>query len=178
MEVTSALLKRVRKKDEVAISELFYTISPTIMGIARKYTYSDFEADDILQESFMKILKNIKQFDPKKGQFKSWIHRITINEALQYLRKYINERMLFQEEIHEALLVEEELTEDTSGVEIMPMLDRLPVGKRTIFMLYAIDGYKHQEIADKLNISVGTSKSQYAKAKALVEEMFKVPALC
>jgi len=176
MAISEQLIERVKKKDDTAIRELFYSISPTIMGVARKYTYSDFEADDILQESFMKILKNIKQFDPQKGKFRNWISRITINEALQYLRKYINEKMLYQEELQEHLLVEEQLSDSLDTFEILSMLDKLPVGKRTIFMLYAIDGYKHHEIAEKLNISVGTSKSQYAKAKILVEKMFKVSA--
>lgn len=137
--------------------------------VALRYTKMQQEAEDIIQEAFIKVFKNIKGFreDSSLGY---WIKRIVINTALNHQRS----KLYLYPMVDVTEMVEtpsSELTiSDFSHKELLAMIKELPSGCQVIFNLYAIEGYKHHEIADMLQISEGTSKSQYARAKSLLKE--------
>lgn len=168
------LIKKCMQNNEKAVRKFFSLYAPFMMNIARRYVNSDFDADDILQEAFIKVLQNLGNYDKAKGEFKNWIAKIVVNESLMFIRKKDRDNKLFSESDENIKAVN-----DANGLsnlqysDLLALLDSLPDGKRIIFSMYAIDGYKHQEIAEKLGISEGTSKSQYAKAKAMLQAQMK-----
>ncbi len=158
---------------------LYERYAPKMMSICARYCANDAEAADILQEGFIKVFNNLQKLK-KPDQLESWIRGIMVNTALDTFRKKqthqgfemnLNE----QYDIGEA----ETITAQLSTDELLEIIQTLPEGYRLIFNLYAIEGYSHPEIAEELNISTGASKSQYARAKKLLQEKVKArnPAL-
>ena len=134
-----------------------------------RYALSDQEAEDMLQESFIKVFKNIGNFrgDSRLGY---WIKRIVINTALNHRRnKLYMYPMVDVEDMHRKTEYDQIMAE-YSYQDLLNMIGELPVGSRIVFNMYAIDGYSHKEIAEKLGISIGTSKSQYSRAKMLLQK--------
>lgn len=142
-----------------------------MMAVALRYSKSTLEAEDILQEGFIKVFENIEKFrgDSSLGY---WIKRIIINTALNHQRsKLYLYPMVDVEEIREGI---NSLSVDNLAVEdLMDLIQDLPTGCQVIFNLYAIEGYQHKEIAEMLEISVGTSKSQYARARKILMEQLE-----
>ncbi len=137
--------------------------------VALRYSKMQQEAEDIIQEAFIKVFKNIKGFrqDSSLGY---WIKRVVINTALNHQRS----KLYLYPMVDVTEMVETPSSELTisnfSHQELLEMIKELPSGCQVIFNLYAIEGYKHHEIAEMLKISEGTSKSQYARAKSLLRE--------
>jgi RNA polymerase sigma-70 factor (ECF subfamily) len=127
-------------------------------------------AGDILQETFITVFEKIAQYDPSKGAIDTWINRIAINTALKALRKkqtaLVDIDLL--PDIADEVPDENTTMDDISEEYLLGLIQALPVGYRTVFNLYVIDGFGHQEIADTLGISPQTSKSQLFKAKAML----------
>lgn len=120
------------------------------------------DAEDVMIQGFYKVFSKLEQFN-SAGSFEGWIRRIMVNESLMYLRK---ENMnLSIERVKEAPSKEANAEQRIAESEILALLNKLPTGYRTIFNLYAIEGYSHKEIAAQLGISVNTSKSQLIKAR-------------
>lgn len=143
------------------------------MGICLRYCKSRDEAEDVLLEGFMTIFSEAHTFR-KDGAFEQWMKRIMINTAINNYRK--NLKHYFHAdiaEIDEHTLIKSETLENYSARELMKLLDELPEGYRMIFNLYAVEGYKHREIAKMLDISVGTSKSQLSKARKMLQGKVK-----
>jgi RNA polymerase sigma factor (sigma-70 family) len=127
-------------------------------------------AKDILQEAFIKIFRNIDSFD-RKGSLKGWMKKIITNTAIDHYRKNCNEAQFIPiENIVHPSSNEESVASILNTNDIISQVNRLPDGARMIFQLYAIEGYSHKEIAELLNISVGTSKSQINRAKQLLQQ--------
>ena len=121
-----------------------------------------------LQDTFIKVFDKIHQFDPRKGKLESWIRRIAINLALNAIR---DKKMTFVEAKMDIPQEEENPAfQDLSEEKILGLIGELPVGYKTVFNLYVIDGYSHKEIASQLNISLSTSKTQLFKAKRILQE--------
>ena len=124
-------------------------------------------------EGFVKIFFNLKQFD-HRGSFEGWMKRIMINEALMWLRK----RKLVQIELDDHVLPPNELPDTQPWVmeesEIIPLLDRLPEGYRTVFNLFVMEEFKHREIAEMMGISINTSKSQLILAKKKLRQLMEL----
>lgn len=134
--------------------------------ICLRYGKNKTEAEDMLQEGLISVFKNMKQYDPKQAEFSAWSNKVMVNAALQYLRKW--KRFDFTQNIedYESHLVDHEDVFDALGAkELTLMVQKLPEGYRVVFNMYVIEGYKHKEIAEILNISENTSKSQLLKAK-------------
>lgn len=134
------------------------------MSICLRYADNRDEAAGILNDGFMKIFTNIRQFDLRRP-LKPWLRKVMINTAINHYRQ---KQRAIQAEAMEKALYEAESENVISGIsyqEIIGMLQKLPPAYRTVFNLYAIEGYKHEEIAQMLQISVGTSKSNLFKAK-------------
>jgi RNA polymerase sigma factor (sigma-70 family) len=131
------------------------------------------EASDALQDGFIKVFRDLHQYDEKKGLFVYWIRRVFVNTCLEILRKKKVELSDINDhpglaDIHESIL-------DTLQLrDLTKLIQRLSVGYRTVFNMYVIEGYSHSEIAEKLNISENTSKTQLMKAKNALRKAFEV----
>jgi RNA polymerase sigma-70 factor (ECF subfamily) len=139
--------------------------------VALRYSKTTFEAEDILQESFVKIFGAIENFK-KDSTLDYWIKRIVINTALKQNRRILDK--MHMDDVDD--MVEEPASEVFADQsydfkELLAIIQQLSPGYQAVFNLYAIEGYKHHEIAEMLGISEGTSKSQYARAKALIQKM-------
>ncbi len=171
--------KKYKKKYQLL---LYRKYAPVLGAICERYASSKNEANDLLQEGFLKIFANIKTYK-EQGSFEGWMKRIVINNSISYLKKK-NKRALMFYQINENIdgFHEEEnvnLGENmtntdfkstiyNSGLtkeEILNVVNELPDGFKAIFNMYTFDGFKHKEIANMLGISVNTSKSQLARAR-------------
>ena len=164
-----ACLKNQRK----AQRELYDRFSPMMKGICMRYAKSEIEADDILQESFIKIFKNLRDYS-HTGKFGGWIRRITVNTAIEFYRK----NSVYSQHMNDLALEAEtngsiELFE-TVDLEILQQeIQQLPDGFRVVFNLYAIEGYTHVEISRLVNISAGTSKWHLANARKKLKQLME-----
>jgi RNA polymerase sigma factor (sigma-70 family) len=134
-----------------------------------RYAADRSEAEDMLQDGFIQIFKELHQFDANKGVFEGWMRRVIINMALQLIRK---KKMSFVEinDTQMQISNDEDVISNMTMKELLLHIQKLPTGYRTVFNLYVIDGLQHNEIAEMLNISVNTSKTQLFKAKQLLKK--------
>ena len=166
---------RNHRKSQESIYKMFYG---KMMAICRRYTKNSDQAKDILQDGFIKVFKNIDKFN-FEGSFEGWVRRIIVNTAIDFTRKAKNDYLLMNEnqsidDFDEDLLDEddEEPYENPLKVgDVIEGMNKLSKAYRTVFNLYVFDNYTHQEIADALDISVGTSKSNLAKARANLKKI-------
>ena len=162
-----ALILDCQKNNIKAQEQLFRLFSSKLFGVCLKYSRNYEEAQDNLQDGFMIIYEKIGQFS-FSGSFEGWAKRVMINNALQYYRKE-NFLRLVNEEIAE---------EETSEIEdtnvsldyLLEIIQQLPDRYRLVFNLYVIDNYAHKEISEMLNISIGTSKSNLCRARAILKD--------
>jgi len=157
------LLEPCRAGDKKAQHELYQRMSPVLMGICRRYLTRIEEAEEALSNAFIKILTRLDRYSGE-GSFEGWMKRITVRECLTYLRRGKNPFDLDWE----GDVVAPALHSD-GAAHLLQLIQALPVGYRTVFNLYAIEGYQHDEIATMLEISVGTSKSQLSKARKMLK---------
>lgn len=160
-------------KDVKAQKLLFNRFAPKMMGVCLRYASSSTEAEDMLQEGLIKVFEKLKMYSGK-GSLEGWIRRIVVNNALDIIRK--NKKMKFNTSIDEvgfSLKKEQFIIEDLTASELMKILQTIPLGYRTVFNMYAIEGYSHKEIADELGISVSTSKSQLSRARNVLKEIIE-----
>lgn len=146
-----------------------------LYGIAIRYCRTPFEADDILQESFIKIFENIKKYTPN-GSFEGWMKRIVQNTAINHYRSNLKFNLNSDITNEEYDLDDgsfESIFDTIETKEIITLLNQLPEGYRMVINLYCIDGHSHKEIAEILNITVGTSKSQLFKAKEYLKKTIR-----
>lgn len=149
---------------------LYQKYSARMMAVCLRYCRCREDAEDILQESFVKVFNSIEKFR-QESALSYWIKRIVINTALNYHRKnvYLYPHLDI-DEMHD-LGGDDPSLANYHFKELLTVLQNLPQGCQVVFNLYAIEGYKHREIAQMLDISEGTSKSQYARARSLIREM-------
>lgn len=167
-------LRNNRKSQEV-VFKAFYG---KMMAVCRRYTTDDDQAKDILQDGFIKVFKNLERFN-YKGSFEGWIRRIIVNTAIDFTRKKKASQMSSNEtkpieEFSDAMVEEEEEIPEEFSLEVSDVRDgmsQLSTAYRNVFNLYVFENYSHQEIAQKLDISVGTSKSNLAKARANLKKI-------
>ncbi len=169
------LVKDCLKWKPEAQQRLYELYAKSMLTVCYRYTKSLKDAEDVLQEGFVKVFFGLKQFR-FEGDLGAWIRRIMVNTALNFLKrnsKYRNEMFFPEQVLHP-------VADDNPAVilqakELADLIRQLPHGYQTIFNLYAVEGYTHVEIGEMLGISDGTSRSQYARARALliswVEEM-------
>jgi len=160
-------------QNNAAMQKMLYDkYAAKLFGIALRYAHSQEDAKDILQDGFVKVFKNLSKYKGT-GSFEGWMRRIMVNTAIEHYRKKNNTYEI--QESHEESITDRDLTalDKLAAEEILNMVKALPNGYRTVFNLFAIEGFSHKEIAAMLNISEGTSKSQYARAKALLQEKIR-----
>ncbi|KXN98541.1 RNA polymerase sigma-70 factor [Aequorivita aquimaris] len=168
----SKLIAKASKGDRRAQHQLFEMFSPKMLGVCRQYLKNNDLAEEVMLSGFFKMFTHLKDFK-NEGSFEGWIRRIMVNESISQLRKdkklhFISETEIENSTAH-ATFIETELEE----AEIQKMIDNLPDGYKTVFVLYAVEGYKHGEIAELLQISENTSKTQLFKARKMLQNMVK-----
>lgn len=151
--------------------QLYTKFAPKMLGVCRQYCKDLHQAEDIMITAFMKVFANLKHFQ-HKGSFEGWIRRIMVNECISFLRvqkkvRFMDDETYFEETHNQ---IESQLTLD----EIQFLIDQLPDGYKMVFNLYCVEGYKHQEIAQLLNISEGTSKSQLSHARKMLQQQLNL----
>lgn len=152
------------------MQKLLYDLyAPKMLVVAMRYSKVKSEAEDILQEAFIKIFEKVKNFR-KESTLGFWIKRIVVNTALNYHRS----KLFLHPMVDVENLKEDHYSDFTLAnyhfEELLKVVQELPAGCQVIFNLYAIEGFKHDEIAKMMGISEGTSKSQYSRAKALLRK--------
>jgi RNA polymerase sigma factor (sigma-70 family) len=163
----SELIAGCQKGDSKAQKALYERFSSQMYGVCMRYLKNAMDAEEALLNGFMKIYQNIDRFEGK-GSFEGWVRRIMVNEALAFLRKKEPMYMAIDDshvQVSDKISADQDIVEG----ELMSLLHNLPAGYRAVFNLYAIEGYSHKEIADMLNITEGTSKSQLSKARTMLQ---------
>lgn len=158
------LINACKKQNAKAQRVVYDKYASYMLGLCRRYVRGELEAEDVMIRGFMKVFSKIDLFEGK-GSFEGWMKRIMINESLGYIRK--NKAMYLETDI-EAADKEPDLDKLSTALEakdLLKMINELPSGYRTIFNLYAIEGYSHKEIGELLGINENTSKSQLSRAR-------------
>lgn len=161
------LINDCKKQNIKAQEQLYRQFSPKLFSVCLKYSRSYAEAQDHLQDGFLLIFEKIGQY-AFKGSFDGWLKRVVVNNILQQYRS--TSFLSLVNEISEAEVEVEIETDEISTEFLMKIIQELPERYKLVFNLNVIDGYSHQEIADALKISVGTSKSNLSRAKAILKE--------
>jgi RNA polymerase sigma factor (sigma-70 family) len=170
-----ALIAGCLEGSERHFNELYDTYSPVLYAICLRYSKDSDEAQDILQDGFVKIFRELKSFDSAKGSLEVWLKRIFVNQSIDYYRR----KMKMIKTVSADILGEdvpdddEEIDMDISQEQIMELIQELPPGFRTVFNLFAVEKMKHKEIAEILEISESTSRTQYIRAKKIMQEKIK-----
>ncbi|MDY0343257.1 MAG: RNA polymerase sigma factor [Lentimicrobium sp.] len=164
------LLKGCLKNDRRLQKQLYEKYFKTMFQICLSYSGDRAEAKDILQDAFIKVFTGLEKFN-EKNSLEGWIRRIVTNTAIDYFRK--RKRLVFMDEFPDEPDEEERGTFsllDLTNDVILHYIKKLPDGARVVFNLFAVEGLKHKEIAEKLSITEGTSKSQYKRARNLLQK--------
>tara|TARA_B110000014_G_C20100222_1_gene577390 strand:- start:760 stop:1314 length:555 start_codon:yes stop_codon:yes gene_type:complete len=167
------LVEQCLEKDVKAQKLLFQRFAPKMMGVCLRYASSSTEAEDMLQEGLIKVYEKLKMYSGK-GSLEGWIRRIVVNTALDIIRK--NKKMKFNtsiDDVEYSLKKEQYIIENLTVNDLMKILQTIPVGYRTVFNMYAIEGFSHKEIAEELGISVSTSKSQLSRARTVLKRIIE-----
>lgn len=164
------LINACRKGDSKAQRDLYEKYSPVMYAVCRRYVVELQEAEDILVCGFTKVFQKLDQFKGQ-GSFEGWVRRIMVNECLTYIRR--NKSMYLEVEIEKAGHQPDyqQLHHQLEVDDLQKMIDALPHGYKTVFNLYAIEGFSHKEIAEKLGISENTSKSQLSRARTYLQRL-------
>lgn len=173
MTLDAALFARLRDQDSQAQKWLYDRYSPLLFSVCRRYLHTREDAEEALLSGMFKIFSQIGQYT-EQGSFEGWMRRIVANEALMMLRKtqlltFPGDDLTLQHDESDTFSIEA----DISAREILEVLEQLPPGYRTVFNLYVLEGFKHQEIADMLGVSINTSKSQLILAKERLRHLLK-----
>ncbi|NRT11573.1 RNA polymerase sigma factor [Flavobacterium sp. 14A] len=150
-----------------AQQQIYSRFSPKMLSICRLYVKDVQQAEDVMITSFMKAFTSLKNFE-HNGSFEGWIRRIMVNECISFLR--VHKKVNF---IEDSFYIEESTVDNECDLEVGPiqlLIDNLPEGYKMVFNLYAIEGFKHKEIAVMLGINEGTSKSQLSHARKILQQ--------
>lgn len=170
---TQRLVKDCLREIPAAQRQLYEYFAETMLGVCYRYTKSMEDAEDVLQDGFVKVFRNLHQYK-YEGELGGWIRRIMVTTALNFLKKnsrYNHEFAFDNENLHPVINDDPEIK--LTGKEIADLVRQLPVGYQTIFNLHAVEGFSHVEIGKMLGINEGTSRSQYARGRALLISWIK-----
>jgi len=166
----TGLIQRLRNGEEPAFTELVLSFSSRLMTVAKVYTNSEADAQDVLQDAFIIVFQKVSSFVGDNPQaFFAWMKRITINLAITKNKKTYKkmEQSLQASGVDHAF--DEQLIAKLSRAEIMELVYKLPAGYKQVFALFVLEGYSHKEIAEQLDITSSTSRSQLVRAKKLLQ---------
>ncbi|MHA7842643.1 MAG: RNA polymerase sigma factor [Winogradskyella sp.] len=165
------LIQRAAKNNREAQHVLYELHAPKMLSVCRYYIKDVHKAEEVMLNGFFKVFKHLKTFK-NEGSFEGWIRRIMVREAISFLRQQKHIEFAIEDDY-----LEQDYTNNIKTnievAEIQQLIDSLPEGYKMVFIMYAIEGYKHNEIAELLNISEGTSKSQLFKARQMLQKKIK-----
>ena len=161
------IIRLAIENNRSAQQKIYAKFSSKMLSVCRQYIKDIRQAEDIMITAFMKVFVNLKNFQ-QKGSFEGWIRRIMVNECISHIRvqkkvNFLQEEKYFEDSFNN-------IESQFSVEDIQFLIDNLPDGYKMIFNLYAIEGYKHHEIASMLGINEGTSKSQLSHARKILKE--------
>lgn len=165
------LIKAAAKNNSEAQRQLFELHAPKMLSVCRYYVKDVHQAEEVMHNGFLKVFTKIKSFNGS-GSFEGWVRRIMVRESISYLRKQntiefsTNEIEGYDQQIND-------VKTEFEVAQLQALIDNLPEGYRMVFVMYAIEGYKHNEIAKMLNIKEGTSKSQLFKARKMLQQQLR-----
>lgn len=165
------LLHGCLHKDAAAQQEFYSRYSPKMLSVCYRFAKNREDAEDMLQEGFIRIFSQIHQFQ-HKGALEGWIRRIIVHTCINMLKKNkkFNENVDIEHAQH-LIIREEAVPAIIQAKQVIECIRMLPLGYRTVLNLFAIEGYNHREIAEMLDIEESTSRSQYTRAKAMLEDI-------
>ncbi|MBI5219035.1 MAG: sigma-70 family RNA polymerase sigma factor [Bacteroidia bacterium] len=167
------LVKDCLKNGKGAMDELYKRFAPKMFGVCLRYAKNRMEAEDFLQEGFIKVFLNLNTFR-FDGSLEGWVRRIIVNTSINFYRQ----KGPWMEDVETSRdanseVFNSDVVSDLSAQELLQYVQELPEGYRMVFNLYVVEGYLHKEIGEMLNISENTSKSQLAKARKALQEKIK-----
>lgn len=169
------IIKSAAKNNRDAQEELYKKYSGKMLSVCRMYIKDLHHAEEVMLNGFYKVFKHIPSYK-NEGSFEGWVRKIMIREAISFLRtkKEIEfPKEIIETEAHSFNNINSEIEVE----HIQQLIDALPEGYKVVFVMYAIEGYKHQEISKMLNITEGTSKSQLFKARKMLQEKLKTQGI-
>jgi len=171
MGIPAEVFEKCLHNEPHAQEALYKAYSSRMFGVCLRYAGNRMEAEDILQEGFIKVFRNLSSVSSHEA-FESWIYRIMINTAITFYKKQLKfqNEVSLKNETRDATIPEDALSK-LSYNELLRILQGIPPGYRTVFNLYVIDGYSHREIGEMLGIAENTSKTQLFRAKATMRKI-------
>jgi RNA polymerase sigma factor (sigma-70 family) len=171
------LIKGCLARDRVSQRKIYELYGSSMMSLCLRYCQNREEAEEVLQDGFLKVFKNIGQFE-FRGSFEGWLRRIMINSALQrYRNKWSDSKHVSLTDQDHFLSADTDLNDRLSEKELIELIQTLPPACRMVFNLYVFDGLKHREIAELLHVTEGTSKSNLSDARKILKKHLTPPAL-
>lgn len=168
----ATLIRDCLRNEESAQKAFYERFSARMLGLCYRYTGSREDAEDVLQEGFIKVFTRLEQYR-FSGSLEGWIRKIMVNTAINHLKKnrYFQREMEMENAVE--LSAAAQADQGMQAKEVIETIGALPAGYRTILNLYAVEGYSHREIGGLLGIAESTSRSQYARAKALLSKLIE-----
>ncbi len=166
-------LKGCLRQDRSCQKALYYHFYSYVLSICLYYSSNREEADEVANDAFVKIFHQLNQYD-NRFPFKSWLRRVVVNTAIDGFRRRSKYAPTINLNSGHEVLLEPEVLSQIAAEEILEMVQQLPPKYRLVFNLFVLEGFSHEEIAERLNINVGTSKSNLYKARQKLKDMLKV----
>jgi RNA polymerase sigma-70 factor (ECF subfamily) len=165
------LISKAKKSNREAQHMLYEQYAPKMLSVCRYYINDLQHAEDVMLQGFFKAFTHLNQFEDK-GSFEGWLRKIMVRESISFLRQ--KKQLEFSlEESDYVVEYQNDIYDKINVAEIQELIDTLPEGYRIVFVMYAIEGYKHHEIAKMLDVTEGTSKSQLSKARKMLQKKLK-----
>jgi RNA polymerase sigma factor (sigma-70 family) len=167
------IIERILNKDKTAEEELYKKFATKMFCLCLRYSGNEFDAEEIMHNGFCKVFDNLKTFNfINNAAFEGWVKRIMVNESLMFIRQ--NKKLKLISSLHDDYQNDRIHTDyHFSTDDYLSILNALPVGYKTVFNLYAIEGFSHQEIGKMLNITESTSRSQLNRARESLKQLIK-----
>jgi len=165
----NALVQKCIEGDPRAQRMLFEKFAPKMLGVCIRYTKDVEQAEDVLQDGFVKIFTKLDHYNGV-GSLEGWVRRIMVNTALDQIRKNLKHQDdVALDQVEYKLEKDGHILEGLMEEDLLKLISEMPVGYKTVFNMFAIEGYSHKEIADEMGISENTSKSQYSRARSFLK---------
>ena len=166
----SALVKKCIDGDQRAQRELFEKFAPKMLGVCMRYSKNTEQAEDVLQDGFVKVFTKLGYYKGN-GSLEGWIRRIIVNTALDQIRKNAKfQDNVALDDVDYKLELKGNVLEQLAAEDLLELISEMPEGYKVVFNMFAIEGYSHKEIAEELNVSENTSKSQYSRARSYLKK--------
>ena len=165
------IIQSCKRKERKAQRVLVDRFAPFLLAICQRYLHTREDAKDVLQEALISIFRNLDNFQGQEGQFKAWMTKITVNAALMKLRKASRIKEIYPGEMPPRPGYQMQVIDELNAQDVLRLLQYLPESSRQVFNLYVIDGFKHREIAEMLNITESSSRTALSRARSQLQSL-------